>query len=465
MKKTKIVATIGPASNSFEKLSELHAAGVNVFRLNFSHGSYEWYEKLIENIRNVSNDIPLLLDTKGPEIRSGDLAEPKILNSGDTIILSVADDISAEDERISVSYKKFITDVEVADTILVDGGVMSLKIVSKNKEELVCEVIDGGELKSRRHLNVPGRRASLDPVTKKDWEDLSFGIKHGVDMIAQSFVREASDVQLLKDFLVKNGAESVQVIAKIETLEAAQNIDEILTVADGIMVARGDLGAEIPFAQVPRVQRELVLAAQKAQKPVIVATQMLETMMENPIPTRAEVTDVSLAVFQRADATMLSGETAAGAYPIKVVETMSDVLVESEKNFVPTSDLRNIPTDSVPNGLAKSVATLSQTLDDIDVIFVLTHSGRTAKAIASFRPRADIFAFTDSEIASHQLSLLWGTKGFFMPFDQVNPEKTVQNAKKIFLEKFPEKAGKKFILLSGSLVNGEFVRSVQVRSL
>ena len=251
----------------------------------------------------------------------------------------------------------------------------------------------------------------------------------------------------------------------IETFEAAQCIYEILEVADGIMVARGDLGAEIPFAQVPRVQRELIAAAEKAQKPVIVATQMLETMMENPIPTRAEVTDVSLAVFQRADATMLSGETAAGSYPIKVVETMSEILKESESNFVSQSDLRNITTNTVPNGLAKSVATLSQTLDDIDVIFVLTHSGKTAKDIASFRPKADIFAFTDSEIVSKQLSLLWGTSGFYINFDSINPETTVQNARNKFLKEYPKMKGKKFILLSGSIVNDEFVRTIQVRNL
>ncbi|PID69975.1 pyruvate kinase [bacterium DOLZORAL124_38_8] len=465
MRKTKIVATIGPATHSLEQLDALAKAGVGMYRLNFSHGSYDWYEGLIKDIRSLKNGNPIILDTKGPEIRSGELESPRTFEPGDSLVLSVADGITKSDEKISVSYKKFITDVEVDDLILVDGGVMSMRILEKKGEDIICEIVDGGTMSSRRHLNVRGRTASLDPVTEKDWEDLKFGIQHGVDMIAQSFVRSASDVKLIKDFLAENNAGDIQVIAKIETCEAAQNIEEILTVADGIMVARGDLGAELPFTQVPRVQQELIEAAEKAQKPVIVATQMLETMMENPIPTRAEVTDVSLAVFQRADATMLSGETAAGKYPIKVVETMSEILLESESSFVESSDLRNIPTNAVPNGLAKSVATLSQTLEDIDVIFVLTHTGETARDIASFRPKADIFAFTDSEITARQLGVLWGTTANVIDFDGQNPENTVQTARELFLKKFPEKKGKQFILLSGSLVNGEFVRSVQVRDL
>lgn len=469
MKKTKIVTTLGPAVKTYDQIKKIVDAGADVFRLNFSHGAHDWHKELIENIRRLEKDLernfPIILDTKGPEIRTADIPCPRELENGQEIVFTVNQEEFSHKEMIGVNYADFISDVSVGDEVLVDSGVMKVKVTKIDGSHVFCDVLAGGTLGSRRHINLPGKHVSLEPVTDKDWKDIEFGISQGVDYIAQSFVREASDVQLIKDFLKKKSAENIEIIAKIETAEAAANIDEILKIADAVMVARGDLGAELPFSEVPRIQREIILAAQKQKKPVIVATQMLESMIENPIPTRAEVTDVSNAVFQRADATMLSGETASGEHPLKAVSTMAEILTESEKNFVPTSFVRDIGVNSAAEALTKVGAQLVEELSDITAIFVLTQSGQTARYISSFRPRRDIFAFTDDKNTARKIKLLWGTRAFLVDFDTENPEVTIEDAKRIFLEKFPDKKGSKFLLLSGSLVNDKFVPMVQVREL
>ena len=476
MKKTRIVATIGPVTDSYEKLRALAEAGVNVFRLNFSHGEHVWHRDLVNKIRRLEKELsthfPIVLDTKGPEIRSGDIDKPIELVPGERIIFSTRDacrqcqavsDPTNGEIVVGVNYDDFVNDVEVGDTVLVDSGVMSVEVVSKDKTEVVCKIIEGGLLKSRRHINLPGKHVSLEPVTSRDWQDIALGVELGVDFIAQSFVRAASDVELVKEFLHQNKADHIQVIAKIETAEAAADIDNIIEVTDGVMVARGDLGSEIPFKCVPQVQRRIIEAAERHHKPVIVATQMLESMIENPIPTRAEVTDVSMAVYQRADSGMLSGESASGCFPVRSVQTMADIFVETENSLLPTLPIRDIETHENLFALAKSSCQLFEDLDEVKAMVVVTDTGRTARLVSSFRPNCPIFACTDDLTTARQLNLLWGVESFMTKFNAQHPEVTVENAKNDVLSKYSDLAGQKYILVSSALVKNEFVPMVQIR--
>lgn len=468
MKKTKIVATIGPVSDNSQTLEELYLAGANVFRLNFSHGTYESHKKEIDNIRalekKVGKKIPVILDTKGPEIRTGDISAPIELKDGAEIVFSVDPVISKNSEKIGVNYGDFVHDVSLGDTILVDSGVMSVRVEKILGNDVICTVLEGGMLKSRRHLNLPGKHVSLDPVTEKDWKDLEFGVEHGVDFIAQSFVRKASDIELIKDFLRKKKADHIHIIAKIETTEAVEDLENIIGVADGVMVARGDLGTELPYSTIPRIQKKIISVAEKHQKPVIVATQMLESMIENPIPTRAEVTDVSMGVVQRADACMLSGESANGEFPVKSVKAMAEILTETEKDVLSEYHIRDISCgESIVNALCKTVADLSEALDDVSAILVLTNSGWTAQFVSSFRPNVPIVAFSDKLSSVRKMNLLWGVDPYMGEFDEKNPETSVEKARSVFLESHPEYAGKKFILVSSFLVKEKFMPTVQVR--
>ena len=469
MQKTKIVATLGPVSESPEQIADLVKAGVDVFRLNFSHGTHKSHARVISHIQALekatNKPIPIILDTKGPEIRTADIRKPIELKTGDTITFTTNQAEFLEKGKIGVNYDEFPNDVSVGDKILIDSGVMNAKVTEISGHHVICKVLDGGLLKSRRHLNLPGKHVSLEPVTDQDWADITFGIEQGVDFIAQSFVREASDVKLVKDFLTKHNAKDIDIIAKIETREAYGNIDAIAATSDSLMVARGDLGSELPYSEVPQAQADIIAAAEKHQKAVIIATQMLESMTKNPIPTRAEVTDVSMAVFQRADATMLSGETAGGDYPIKAVESMSAILAASEQAKLLSLSVRDTATKETLNGICKSVAQLANDLEDISAIMVLSWSGKSARLISSFRPNADIYAFSSRPRQTKKMQLLWGTESFMIDFDEQNPEKTVQNAKTKLLKKYPKLKGQKVILLSGSLVKGEFISTVQIREL
>ena len=464
MNRVKIVATVGPASEKFEDLEALAVAGVNVFRLNFSHGTHEWHGEVIKRIKRLNKKcvqpIAVLLDTKGPEIRTADLKVPIQLKKGDKIILTVDHSDYCKSGKIGVNYDGFLSDVEIGEKVLVDNGVMNLRVVKKKGNDVVCEVLDGGELGSRRHLNLPGKEVSLEAITKKDWGDIAFGVEMGVDFIALSFVRRGAEVKEVKKFLEKEGS-NIEVIAKIESFEATKHLDEIGEAADGLMVARGDLGAEVPFCQVPRWQREIIDVGKKFQKPVIVATQMLESMMSNPIPTRAEVSDVSMATFQRADAVMLSGETAGGKYPIKVVETMAEIVGETEQDFLATRPFRDCACVSVRGELSKVAAKMVSDMKGVSAIFVVTRSGFMARQVSCCRPGVPVFAFTNVPGARRRMQLLWGVDSFRIDFSS-DPEKTILRAKKAFLEKYPKWRGE-FVLLADSLVEGEFVPMLQVR--
>ncbi|HAU02007.1 MAG TPA: pyruvate kinase, partial [Porticoccaceae bacterium] len=325
MRKTKIICTIGPATESLEMLENLANAGMNVARLNMSHGNHESHKKVIDSIKilnsRLNHPIAVLLDTQGPEIRTGDMANDLHLHEGDTISIVARGAEDVESSSIHVNYDDLINDVDIGDIITVDNGLINLEVLSKQERIMQCKVIDGGLLKSRRHVNLPGIRVNLPAITEKDRRDIEFGMAQDVDFIALSFVRAAKDVEELRE-LLGDKADMIKIIAKLEDQEAITNMVEIIAAADGVMVARGDLGVEIPFEVLPRVQRRIIRTCAEMGKRAIVATHMLESMIENPIPTRAEVTDVANAVYEEADAIMLSGETTIGKYPVRCVETL-----------------------------------------------------------------------------------------------------------------------------------------------
>jgi pyruvate kinase len=466
MRRTKIVATIGPKTESLDFLEKLAKAGVNVFRLNFSHGTHKWHGDVIDRIKKLNKktgqNYAILLDTKGPEIRTSDLKVPIRLKKGGTLILTV-DHLAdhKKSKKVVVNYDAFIDDVAVGDKILVDNGLMTLKVREKKDKDVICDVLDGGMLGSRRHLNLTGKNVSLDSITKKDWKDIEFGIKKGVDYIALSFVRQATEVAEIKDFLAKK-KKNIDVIAKIETADAVTHLGSILDVSDGVMVARGDLGAEIPFTQVPLVQWDIAQLSAKYGTPVIVATQMLESMQENPMPTRAEVSDVFAASWQRNDAVMLSGETATGKYPVKSVEAMRDIVIETEKNYLQKRSIRKIEPNDERSQFCKSAGAAAEDLDEICAIVVITRTGKMAELMANFRPKVPIFAMTKDAATCRELQLIWGTQAFHTTFSS-DPEKTITRSLKRLQKEFPKLKGKKFVLLSDIITRNGKLPAMQIR--
>jgi len=466
MRRTKIVATLGPASNSYEMISALSEAGVDIFRLKMSHGTHESQGELIKKIKRLNQKSPkshaILLDTKGPEIRSGDLKIPINVKPGDRLVFSPDPGDYEQTGKIGVNYDQFVNDVEVGEGVLLDSGVIGLTVLEKTDTDVICEVHDEGVITSRRHINIPGKDVSLESITEKDWADIKFGVEMGVDIIALSFVRKSDEINELKDFLKEQNAK-IEVMAKIESFEATKHLGTICEAADGIMVARGDLGAEVPFEQVPKLQREIIETAAAYGKPVIVATHMLESMIENPVPTRAEVSDVSTAVWQRADATMLSGESANGEYPIKAVEAMSKVALTTESEFLPTRPLKDLPILSDRGVFAKTACQMAQSEEEISAIVVITRSGETARRVARFRPRVPIYAFTNEPGTRRRLGLNWGTEAFRIEFSST-PQTTIMRAREAFVKKYPELKGQKYVLISDFLVDEEFVPTLQIRA-
>lgn len=466
MRRTKIVATIGPRTESYDSLKALAQAGVNVFRLNFSHGNHQWHGRVIERIKKLNQELgthyAIMLDIKGPEIRTGDLKEPKVLRKGEDLVLTVDHEGYEEKGKVSVNYDAFIHDVESGDTILVDNGFMTLQVKEKKDKDVICEILDGGELGSRRHLNLPGKDVSLDSITEKDWEDIKFGVEQNVDFIALSFVRTPKEVHTIKKFLEKQKS-NIQVIAKIETLDATEHLGGIFEASDGIMVARGDLGAEVPFTQVPLLQWEMAQLAAKYKKFSIVATQMLESMSSRPMPTRAEVSDVFAATWQRHDCVMLSGETANGQYPIKSVQTMNNIAVETENAYLKKRGIRRIEADDERTEFCKNAGIAAEDLDEVAAIVVVTRSGKMARLMSAFRPRSPIFVMAEDAKVCRQCELLWGTEVFRVKFYD-EPEKTIQQAITILLASKPELKNQKFVLLSDILVGSEMRPALQIRT-
>lgn len=414
MKKTKIICTIGPACEDREILKNMMIAGMNAARLNFSHGSHEEHKKKIDLIKELRSElglhISIILDTKGPEIRTGRFGEKVIqLVEGQKFIITT-EDVIGTNEICSVSYKGLAEDVRFGDQLLIDDGLIGLTVEQVQGENIICTVNNAGEIKDYKSINAPGVKVKLPPITDKDKEDIEFGIEQDVDYIAASFVRKASDVEEMRWLLKDRGASHIKIISKIENGEGVENIKNIIVASDGIMVARGDLGVEIPAEQVPLIQKKIIKLCNIEGKPVITATQMLDSMIRNPRPTRAEVTDVANAIFDGTDAIMLSGETASGRYPVESVKQMVEIAVTTEGALDYDDILREksiIKDSSITNAIGHATCTSAQGLK-ATAILTPTSSGYTASVVSTFRPKAPIIACTSSDRVARSLSLSWG---------------------------------------------------------
>jgi pyruvate kinase len=439
-KKTKIIATLGPATSSKEVLYQLAKEGVNVFRINFSHADYEDVKTRIKLIREINEEndynIAILGDLQGPKLRVGVMEEGVVLEDGATFKFTTEKCIGTK-EKAFMTYQRFPKDVKVGERILVDDGKLMFEVVSSNKEtEVIVKVLVGGPLKSKKGVNLPNTAISLPALTEKDKEDAVFALEQKVDWIALSFVRTPEDLRMLRDLIDQHSAYRVPVIAKIEKPEAVENIDSLIPYCDGLMVARGDLGVEIPMQEVPLIQKMLVSRAKKARIPVIIATQMMETMIDNPVPTRAEVNDVANSIMDGADAVMLSGETSVGKFPVKVIQKMTEIIKSVENS--PLIKVPQTPPHIRTNRfITKAVCHhAAQMANDIDAtaISTLTNSGYTAFQISAWRPTSHVLAYTSERRILGKLNLLWGVKAFYYD-KELSTDDTVVDINRISKEK------------------------------
>lgn len=441
VKKTKIVATLGPATSKKEVLRSMIDAGVDVFRINFSHADYDDVKERVTMIRELNDEMDtytsILADLQGPKLRVGVMAGDVVVSPGDEITFVTGEPFEGSAERVYMNYKEFPRDVKAGERILLDDGKLMFEVVKTNGEdEVLAKVIQGGPLKSKKGVNLPNTNISLPALTPKDIKDAEFAISLEVDWIALSFVRFSQDLIDLQNIINKHSEHKIPIIAKIEKPEAVENIDKIVAYCDGLMVARGDLGVEVPAHEVPLIQKQLVLRAKKARIPVIIATQMMETMITSLTPTRAEVNDVANSVMDGADAVMLSGETSVGNYPVQVIEKMSSILESVEG-----SDLIHVPHDPphirTKRFITKSICYHAATMaNDIKAkaISTLTNSGYTAFQISAWRPSAHILVFTSNKRILTQLNLLWGVKAFY--YDKfVSTDDTVDDVNRIAFNK------------------------------
>jgi pyruvate kinase len=459
--KTKIVATVGPASNSKDMLRALIKEGVDVFRLNFSHGSHEDHLKVIHFVRELNKElgsqVSLLQDLQGPKIRVQEMQPDVVIERGQELTITTKQ-LLGNEKIVSTSYQFLPRDVKAGDMILVDDGKIELKVKSANETDVVTEVVYGGPLKSRKGINLPFSKVSAPSLTEKDLKDLEFGIKNNVDWIALSFVRKASDIHEIKAIIAKANSES-RVVAKIEKPEALSNIDDVIAATDAVMVARGDLGVEIWLEEVPMVQKMLVEKCNKAGKPVIVATQMMESMIENPRPTRAETNDVANAVMDGADAVMLSAETAAGKYPIEVIRSMVRTISSVEKNPRMYFRFRDVNPDSSTAIHDNFVLAACKLAKDINAkaIVGMTQSGYTAFQSASYRPNSNIFVFTSNATLLTKINLVWGSQAYH--YDKLNStDETIADVEEI-LKKDGHVASGDIIIILASMPIQEKART------
>ena len=451
--RTKIICTIGPVSSNISTLKKLHKSGMNVARINMSHATHESAKGIIDSINKINSSnagsiskIGILLDTQGPEIRTGDTSLPIELEVGDSVTLTVRDETDVETSSIKVNYKGLIESVSVGSQITVDNGLINFKVLSKKSETLVCKVIHGGKIGSKRHVNLPGVRINMPSITPKDIEDIEFGIKHDVDFIAASFVRSRKDLNLLEDILKKKNSQA-KIIAKIENQEGLDNIEDICKSAWGIMVARGDLGIETSLTDLPNIQRKIMFYCAVHGKRSIVATHLLESMINNPTPTRAEVTDIANAIYEGADALMLSGETSVGKYPIECVSFLKSLSIKTEK-FKTLGYESDLITNSDWESIAKTAKNLCGSIN-ADGIIAITRTGATANYISNAKPNGvPIFTFTNNLKTLNQLSLVGSTHSFYIPRLN-NHDKTLMHAKKELKKYFRNRKSLKFVMVSG----------------
>ena len=465
MRKTKIICTLGPATKDPEILRQLIEQGADVFRFNMSHADHTSVREVVPQIRQLSEKagraVGILLDTQGPAIRTGDLKNPLDLKPGDILELTVRGAQSEEKYSVDVNYADLVNDIQVGDTVLVDNGMMRLQVLEKRQNRIICRVLTPGTLGSRRHINLPGVRVNLPPLTEKDLADVALGAELAVDFVALSFVREASDIEDLRRVLKEKKSEAL-VVAKIEDQSAVHSIDQIIKAADAIMVARGDLGIECPMEELPIIQRRIVKMSIRLGKPVVVATHLLESMISYPMPTRAEITDVANAVFEQADAIMLSGETSVGRYPVECVQVLNRVALRIERSGGAGYAKFAILEDTREKTVASAVV-LANSLDRAKII-VFTRHGTMARNVSNLRPEhAPIFAFTPSEEVRHQLSLSWGVCAVRIEFTD-DPNANIEAAREFLRENSLTVTGDQLVIISDVRAGESLADCVQLRT-
>ena len=465
MRKTKIIATLGPSTDSAEMIGRLIDAGMNLARLNMSHAPHDWVRRVVRDIREAARarnfSVGIMMDTQGPAIRTGDLPAALDLKPGQKFTLTVRGERSEEQHSVDVNYENFVRDINIGDVVLLDNGAIQMKVLAKEGNKVECEVLTEGTLGSRRHINLPGVKVSLPALTAKDLADVEVGLQLGVDYVALSFVREAKDIQQLRA-VIEQGQHRPLIVAKIEDQQAVKNLSEIVAEADAIMVARGDLGIEVPYEELPIIQRKIVKICLRVGRPVIVATHMLESMIESPMPTRAEVTDVANAVFEQADAIMLSGETSVGKYPVKCVEVFDRIAQRIERsggaNFYEQAELT-----SPRQKLVKSAVVMANELK-ADAIVVFTVRGNMARHTAWMRPRhSKIYAVCENWTVANALSLNWGVTPLVASFNHTDPEKTIDPALRTLIAKGMLQKGNTVVIISSITVGEQIVDAVQMR--
>ena len=466
MRSTKIICTLGPATDSPEILREMILAGTNIFRLNMSHGTHEWVRAIVKKIRKAASDldavVAILLDTQGPAIRTGDLANKLNLKPGDIFEFTVRGARSEEQFSTDVNYDGLVDDISVGDVVLVDNGVMHMKVLQKNSNRIRCEVLTAGTLGSRRHINLPGVKVNLPPLTEKDLADIEVGVEVGVDFVALSFCREAADIIELKRLLRERGSQA-RTVAKIEDQHAVKFVNDIIRASDAVMIARGDLGIECAMEELPIIQRRIIKKCIQIGRPVIVATHMLESMIENPLPTRAEITDVANAVYEQADAIMLSGETTVGKYPVQCVKILDRVA-----RRIARSGGAGYAKDAIVNTTRmktmRSAVTLANSFSNSKII-VFTRHGYMADHASHLRPdSAPIFAFSPSAEVVRRLALSWNVHPILMSFG-IDPEHTIADAEVELTRRGLAVKGDQLIILSDVMVGTERFDSIQLRQV
>lgn len=465
MRKTKIVATLGPATDSPELLGRLLDAGMDVARLNMSHAPHDWVRRVVKDLRAAAaarqRPLAILLDTQGPAIRTGDLPASLDLQPGQKFTLTVRGEKSEEMHSVDVNYEEFVNDINVGDVVLLDNGEIHMKVLAKYANKVECEVLTPGKLGSRRHINLPGVRVSLPALTAKDLADVQVGLEVEVDYIALSFVREARDIQQLRA-VTERSAHRPLIIAKIEDQQAVANLDAIVSTADGVMVARGDLGIECPYEDLPLIQRRIVKTCLKVGKPVIVATHMLESMIENPMPTRAEISDVANAVFEQADAIMLSGETTVGKYPVKCVEVFDRITRRIERSGAPNPSARG-ELSTPRQKLVKSAISLAEDLQAAAIV-VFTVRGNMARHAASFRPfHGKAYAFCENPKVAQSLALIWGLNPLVMAFNHDRPEENIEDGLDYMVTHGLLRKGDQVVIISSITAGEQIVDVVEMR--
>jgi pyruvate kinase len=451
MRKTKIVVTLGPATDSLKSIEKLIKKGVNVFRLNFSHATHEYHKELIQKIRiaskNVEKEVAILQDIAGPKIRISHLQEPIELKIGDVLTIT-KDTVNEEEKIVSVSYPSIIDDLKVGDPVYFSDGTIRAKVIKKQQNKLLCEIIVAGTLQSKKGMNLPKSKLTIKAITEKDTKDLIFGAKHGVDLVALSFVGDAEDIKYARSIVNKEGTNPM-IFAKIEKQEAIKNIKGILNEADGIMVARGDMGVELGLQKVPHVQKDIIKKANQLGKPTITATQMLTSMINSPYPTRAEISDIANAVLDGTDAVMLSDETTIGKHPIKAVEVLNGTIMETEKDY---PYYKNTDGVSEEDSIAAAVTTLAKNTKP-HALISFTRGGRSTISMAKFRPKAKILVSSFDIDTLRKLQVVWGIDAIYLSDKLDDADELIKSFLDSALSKKQISLDKKYVMTIGSPLN------------